>query len=154
MELTIQHTVDTKFELCRDVECVLEIGRAFQQQDPMLGAHHDTVKLLCDTIEYLRDKQNKKDGNAAVLREALEYCLDFIMRIDRAFNPYMQQRLETAVSKARDALSAPPRNCDRLKDAHIAIVGAIEDGVVDCGFGAKQMAEWLLATATEEGDAK
>lgn len=35
------------------VEQVLEIGRRFQQEDRWYGAHYDTVKLLCDTIEKL-----------------------------------------------------------------------------------------------------
>lgn len=53
--------VDTKFELCRDVEYVLKIGRDYQNKDGFRGAHYDTVKLLCDTIEYLRDKLPKPD---------------------------------------------------------------------------------------------
>ena len=53
--------VDTKFELSRDVEFVLKIGRDYQNKDGFRGAHYDTVKLLCDTIEYLRDKLPKPD---------------------------------------------------------------------------------------------
>ena len=53
-----------------------------------------------------------RPGNAAAMREALESCLDFIMRLDRAFNPFMQNLLEDAIAKANTALSAPPRNCD------------------------------------------
>lgn len=39
------------------------------------------------------------------LREALESCLGFIMRLDRAFNPYMQNLLEDATAKAEAALA-------------------------------------------------
>ena len=53
--------VDTKFELCQDVETVLKIGRDYQNKDGYRGAHYDTVKLLCDTIEYLRDQLPKSD---------------------------------------------------------------------------------------------
>ena len=53
--------VDTKFELCRDVEYVLKIGRDYQNKDGFRGAHYDTVKLLCVTIEYLRDQLPKPD---------------------------------------------------------------------------------------------
>lgn len=53
--------VDTKFELCSNVEYVLKIGRDYQNKDGFRGAHYDTVKLLCDTIEYLRDKLPKPD---------------------------------------------------------------------------------------------
>ncbi len=53
--------VDTKFELCRDVEYVLKIGRDFQNKDGFRGAHYDTVKLLCDTIEH-QQKQLKTNS--------------------------------------------------------------------------------------------
>ena len=51
-------------------------------------------------------------GNAAAMREALEVCFDFIMRLDRAFNPFMQILFENAIAKAKAALAAPPRNCE------------------------------------------
>ena len=46
------------------------------------------------------------------IREALEACYDFIRRIDRPFNDYMQRLLEEAVKKSEIALAKPPRNCD------------------------------------------
>ncbi len=52
---------EARFGLCRNVEHVLDIGRDFQNQDRLHGAHYDTVKLLCDTIEYLRDQLPKPD---------------------------------------------------------------------------------------------
>ena len=52
---------DTKFELCRNVEQVLKIGRDFQSKDSWRGEQHDTAKLLCDTIEYLRDQLPEPD---------------------------------------------------------------------------------------------
>lgn len=51
-------------------------------------------------------------SNNAEMREALESCLDFIMRLDRAFNPFMQNLLENAVAKAKTALATSPRQCD------------------------------------------
>lgn len=44
-----------------DVDEVLRIGRAMQAGDTWHGATYDTAKLLCDTIEKLRDKLNKTD---------------------------------------------------------------------------------------------
>lgn len=41
------------------VERVLEIGRDFQNEDKWHGAHWDTVKLLCDTIERLQGKSQQ-----------------------------------------------------------------------------------------------
>ena len=37
-----------------DIDHILRIGRDFQNTDTWHGAHYDTVKLLCDTIEHLR----------------------------------------------------------------------------------------------------
>lgn len=58
--------VDTKFELCKYPEQVLKIGRDFQNKDGFRGAHYDTVKLLCDTIEYQQEQLKTKTevGNA------------------------------------------------------------------------------------------
>ena len=49
-------------------------------------------------------------SDAAALREALESCLIFIMRLDRAFNPFMQNLLENAIAKASAALAVPPND--------------------------------------------
>ena len=44
------------------IDDVLKIGRDFQRSDTWRGAVHDTAKLLCDTIEMLRDKvKNEED---------------------------------------------------------------------------------------------
>jgi len=42
------------------VEQVLKIGREFQDQDRWRGAHYDTARLLCDTIERLNQKLKEK----------------------------------------------------------------------------------------------
>lgn len=64
-------------------------------------------------VEAARNAEKSSEvGNVAAMREALESCLDFIMRLDRAFNPLMQNLLEDAIAKANTALAAPPRNCD------------------------------------------
>ena len=40
-----------------DIDHLLAIGRDLQNSDKWHGAQYDTVKLLCDTIERLRDNQ-------------------------------------------------------------------------------------------------
>ena len=45
-----------RFDFGHTVEDVLRIGRDFQNTDRMHGAHYDTVKLLCDTIEDLNEQ--------------------------------------------------------------------------------------------------
>ena len=72
-----------------------------------------TIETLADRIEKAWEREKSQPiGNAAAMREALRACLDFIMRLDRAFNPFMQNLLENAIAKAKAALAAPPRNCD------------------------------------------
>lgn len=45
-----------------DIDHILAIGRDLQNSDKWHGAQYDTVKLLCDTIERLRDKEeNEKE---------------------------------------------------------------------------------------------
>ena len=121
---------DTKFELCHDVERVLKIGRDFQKQDRWRGAHHDTAKLLCDTIEYLRDRLNTPVGNMAAMRETLvalqaRFEKNTMAYQDRYFKFtgwHWRKKAEEA-KKWRDifselndqckaALAIPPRNCD------------------------------------------
>ncbi len=77
MSRELTQVADTKFELCHDVERVLKIGRDFQKQDTWRGAHHDTAKLLCDTIEYLRDLQPRRNGkweNGTEYEYEYAYC--------------------------------------------------------------------------------
>lgn len=38
-----------------DIDHILVVGRDLQNSDKWHGAQYDTVKLLCDTIERLRD---------------------------------------------------------------------------------------------------
>jgi len=101
-----------------------------------------------------KDDEKKKSapvGDCAKMREALKSCLDFIMRLDRAFNPFMQGMLEDAIAKAHAALAAPARNCNRfatVKDAAIAFARERQDAPQPCPdfiFSA-----WLLAPATEK----
>lgn len=49
------------------------------------------------------------------------------------------------IFQIRSALTAPPRNCDKCNSADEAVALAIDAGVVDCNFGAREMAEFLLA---------
>ena len=104
----LKPAVDTKFGLCSYPEQVLRIGRDFQNKDGFRGAHYDTVKLLCDTIEHQQEQLKAKTeaGDAAKLREVAE----FVARIDD--NGYTSHDVQCAIDKARAALAAPSRNCD------------------------------------------
>ena len=45
------------------IDDILKIGRDFQNSDKWHGATYDTAKLLCDTIEMLRNKVKNEDNN-------------------------------------------------------------------------------------------
>ena len=45
-----------------DIDHILEIGREFQMSDTWRGATYDTAKLLCDTIEMLRNKVKNEEN--------------------------------------------------------------------------------------------
>lgn len=44
-----------------DIDHILAIGRDLQNSDRWHGAQYDTLKLLCDTIERLRDNQKDEE---------------------------------------------------------------------------------------------
>ena len=91
-------------------------------------------------------RKNKQVGNAAKLREALE---NIAVNLEhRLFAKYPSNASdEWMYQKARAALAAPPRNCDRPECATTKAAANVwrkEDG------GKTAYHEWLLATATEK----
>ena len=70
---------------------------------------------------HKRDKQSSP-GNAAALRAALEWVADFSSD-DYVDDEYSidGQNLQKAAERARAALSAPARNCDRFATAEEAV---------------------------------
>ena len=108
MSRELTQVADTKFELCHHVEQVLKIGRDFQKQDIWRGAHHDTAKLLCDTIEYLRDRLNTPIGNAAAMYTALK---EMQARLVAGVQDGTMDCYE-ALEIVEKAISEPSRNCD------------------------------------------
>ena len=103
------------------------------------------VKELADRLEAAYKRERKASGNAAKLREAMDYLCERMADIDATFDP-------SEVECLRAALAAPPRNCDRpecVTTKAAADVWRKEDG------GKTAYHEWLLAPATEkEGGAK
>ena len=106
-------TVNLRFDICRDTEQVLKIGRDFQDKDGYRGAHYDTVKLLCDTIEYQREQLKAKTeaGDSAKLREAVKAAIDKLMLWNYTDRDTAKMALGI-MSKLDAALDEPPRNCD------------------------------------------
>ena len=57
-----------------DIDHILKVGRDFQNTDTWHGAHYDTVKLLCDTIEHLRKPGTRNCDVYRTFDEAKAAC--------------------------------------------------------------------------------
>ncbi len=162
-------TVDLRFDICQNIELVLKIGRDYQNKDGYRGAHYDTVKLLCDAIEYQQEQLKTKTevGDYAKLREALEELMKFTCNsCERRLCEDDAEEEDaqivpspcSAIIGARNALAAPPRNCDIYLTEEA--VDAATATVRDCGACSRIdmeapcvfcMVRWLLAPAKEGG---
>lgn len=110
-------TADSRFDICRNIEQVLKIGRDYQNKDGYRGAHYDTVKLLCDAIEYQQKQLETKTevGDCAKLREALATIRKRLVATYESEACFMRYSPNKPLVDLIDAaLAAPPRNCDRF----------------------------------------
>ena len=97
--------------------------------------------------EAAREKSSQV-GNAAKMREALDKIYNKLETLDVEEDSYADEIIASVKSDIVDALSAPPRNCDRPECATTKAaqdVWSKEDG------GKTAYYEWLLATYTEGG---
>lgn len=81
-------------------------------------------------------------------REALVRCvrmLNICLLYSHEGYPSQNNDIREVMYKANAALSAPVRSCEKCRTADDAMRLAIDAGAVDCNFGAKEMAEFLLA---------
>lgn len=100
--------------------------------------------------------ESKMSGDCAKLREALREILSYIESFHKYITPGKGKKLtalfavaDTIRDKARAALAAPPRNCDRPECATTKAAQDVwrkEDG------GNTPYYEWLLATYKEGGN--
>ena len=150
-----------------DVEELESVVDAMAEEGgDMIDALYDTVTLNKDTycgficrlrevVRLAKNEQKKSApvGNAAAMREAVDYLCERMADMDATFDP-------SEVECLRAALAAPQRNCDRFGFYEQAksewwkteVLPRV-DGVVR---GAeKPFDEWLYSPATEkEGGAK
>ena len=105
----------------------------------MKDERHETIEQSVTDCNHL--------GNAAKMREALEYALDRLLLWNYT-NRYTARMALGVVNKLNAAISAPPRNCDRPECATTKAAQDVwrkEDG------GKTAYYEWLLATYTKGG---
>lgn len=137
-------------QLIEDYADRLEAAAA--RHDEILNANIARVRELEDMMGGAADAllgaaiKQSTPGNAAAMRDALEWVAEFVeLGVDDEFG-VDGQNLTIAAEKARAALAAPARNCDRF-----ATVGAAHKAwrATD---QERDFADWIFATA--EGGAK
>ena len=118
-------------------------------------------KSIADRLEAAHKRER---GDAAKLREALEFCVKGMCgfcRMDAEARGMTTECVNgcEALRKAKAALDAPPRNCDKYanhNDAMKAFDAFVrEQGKLGFINPYTEACKWLFATATEkEGGAK
>ena len=121
----------------------------------MRGIRVREFQEYADRLEAAHRREIEAVGDAKKLGAALLEIRD-AMRVYMSVGGISARRtIEMAFEIARDALAAPPRNCDRFKTAAEAI-DAYQDLTGDqlaTDSGMKEWVEfavWLFATATEK----
>ena len=132
--------------------------------DAEVAAKDEVIQLLNDEIsEEQRRKMATAEkssavGNCAKLREALKDIVRIVEQIRLLYSDFPYE-IHDIARKARAALAAPPRNCDKYPTFNDAIRAlADKRGWHDAKWDSERyciLASWLLAPATEkEGGAK
>lgn len=156
------YSLDDAAEMMREA---LVKARRFIDSSPLVSIVDDTGTIargeLCAEIDAAlaataTAEKSSAVGDAAKLREALESCLDTICRIVWIDDPVYDEDGHylganyAAVSrdKARAALAAPTRNCDKVKTSW-DVLKKWHEGL-DTANDIVRMLDWLLAPATEK----
>ena len=107
----------------------------------------DVVEALCKEVSRLRSVSSE-GGDVAKLREAVEACLYAFQKTDWT-TIGTSRRVVDLIQRCKDALSAPPRNCDRFQtkfDAKRAWEKVCKAGLPEHG----PFEAWIFALATEK----
>ena len=92
-----------------DIDHILKVGRDFQNTDTWRGAHYDTAKLLCDTIEHLRKPGTRNcdvyrtfdEAKAACFKDR-GYCSSAIDERESTIRFMLQDVKENAFNKSSE----------------------------------------------------
>lgn len=132
----------------RAVQCV--IRQMLDERDDLSSIDSisaNRMDYFANLLIGAASDDGKSLGNVAKIREALEDSQSLLESFSWGeYGPQVREQMRDN----RSTLAAPPRNCDKCKNADEAVALAIDAGVVDCGFGAREMAEFLLAEAKGE----
>jgi hypothetical protein len=91
-------TKPTEFDVERmNIDDILRIGRDFQKSDTWRGATHDTAKLLCDTIEMLQNKLNKRGNRNCDVYDTLDAAMAACYK-DREYCSYASAERKSVIS--------------------------------------------------------
>lgn len=96
--------------------------------------------------------RKRERGDSAKQREALKDIVRIVEQIRLLYSDFPYE-IHDIARKARAALAAPPRNCDKVKTSWEALKEWHEG--LDTANDVVRLLDWLLAPATEkEGGAK
>ena len=133
-------------------DLVAWLRRPREGENAYLTLWRDEIADRIEAAENQSVTNCNRLGNAARMREALENIAEYAKAAAcHTEDAHLLGYLNQIAMFAEDALSAPPRNCDRPECATTKAAQDVwrkEDG------GKTAYYEWLLATSTAEGGAK
>ena len=157
-------------ETIADIIAEMRIFKCCNLETGELELCNAIANYLADRLEAARNRELSKNaskngadfgqlGDAAKLREALCEILSYIESFHKYIIPGKREKTtalfavaDTIRNKARTALAAPPRNCDRYATAEEARQAWLDDAGNWDEFGSPKLElhEWLYAPATEK----
>lgn len=109
----------------KTVADIIAEWRGYAHGMPLCGRVTMTYKTFLDILSRI-EKANKREleavGNAAKLREAVGYILKYADSVAcRDHDEHTRHYIDQIRKWAQSAISAPARNCDKVKDHSDAI---------------------------------
>lgn len=132
-----------------------ESMREFAERlDEALKRERAAFDCECAGIADLAAKEEAarhKPGNAAAMREALELFVEYSELVCK-MGMFNCDRLIAITTKARAALSAPPRNCDVYANDAVAQFACLGESLANGvhGMSLAEYHKWLFAEAKGE----
>jgi hypothetical protein len=148
---------ETFADIRKDAEAKFrELVEAYMQRRSAFQTTVGAMQAFNNVFDRLEAAWKRESGDCAKLREALCEILSYIESFHKYIIPGKREKTtaifavaDTIRGKARAALAAPPRNCDRPECATTKAAQDVwrrEDG------GKTAYYEWLLATYKEGGN--
>ena len=138
---------------CYARELVADIRREADRLDAAYKREKAAIEADALAVGGIVEAARKRErGDCAKLREALKDIVRIVEQIHLLYSDFPYE-IHDIVRKARAALAAPARNCDKVKTSW-DVLKEWHEGL-DTANDVVRLLDWLLAPATEkEGGAK